>query len=87
VKALIEAGIGRVVYSVSDPGGESSGGADILKDAGVEVIAGVLADDGVDIIRHWHTATRLRRPFVTVKWAQSLDGRIAAADGSTPRGF
>ncbi len=83
VKALIEAGIGRVVYSVSDPGGESSGGADILKDAGVDVIAGVLADDGVDIIRHWHTAARLRRPFVTVKWAQSLDGRIAAADGSS----
>ena len=83
VKALIEAGIGRVVYSVSDPGGQSAGGADILRQAGVQVIAGVLADEGLDIVRHWHTATRLDRPFVTVKWAQSLDGRIAAADGSS----
>ncbi len=82
-KTLVEAGISRVVYSVSDPGTESSSGATFLLENGVEVIGGVLADEGLDIIRHWHTATSLGRPFVTVKWAQSLDGRIAADDGTS----
>ena len=82
-KGLVEAGISRVVYSVSDPGGESAEGAKYLRDNGVEVVGGVLADEGLDVIRHWHTATALGRPFVTVKWAQSLDGRIAATDGTS----
>ena len=82
-KTLVEAGISRVVFSVSDPGGESAQGAQILRDNGIEVIGGVLVDEGMDIIRHWHTATTHGRPFVTVKWAQSLDGRIAANDGTS----
>ena len=82
-KTLVEAGISRVVFSVSDPGGESAGGATFLKDNGVDVIGGVLAEEGMDVIRHWHTATTHGRPFVTVKWAQSLDGRIAANDGTS----
>jgi diaminohydroxyphosphoribosylaminopyrimidine deaminase / 5-amino-6-(5-phosphoribosylamino)uracil reductase len=82
-KGLVEAGITRVVFSVSDPGGKSAKGAQYLLDHGVEVIGGVLADEGLDVIRHWHTATTLGRPFVTVKWAQSLDGRIAAPDGTS----
>jgi diaminohydroxyphosphoribosylaminopyrimidine deaminase / 5-amino-6-(5-phosphoribosylamino)uracil reductase len=82
-KGLVEAGISRVVFSVSDPGGESAQGAQYLRDNGVEVIGGVLADEGLDVVRHWHTATTLGRPFVTVKWAQSLDGRIAASDGTS----
>jgi len=82
-KGLVEAGISRVVYSVSDPGGESAQGAQYLLDHGVEVIGGVLADEGLDVVRHWHTATTTGRPFVTVKWAQSLDGRIAASDGTS----
>lgn len=82
-KGLVEAGISRVVYSVSDPGGDSAQGAQYLVDHGVEVIGGVLADEGLDVIRHWHTATTRGRPFVTVKWAQSLDGRLAASDGTS----
>jgi diaminohydroxyphosphoribosylaminopyrimidine deaminase/5-amino-6-(5-phosphoribosylamino)uracil reductase len=82
-KGLVEAGISRVVYSVSDPGMQSARGAQYLRDNGVEVIGGVLAEEGVDVVRHWHTATALGRPFVTVKWAQSLDGRIAASDGTS----
>jgi diaminohydroxyphosphoribosylaminopyrimidine deaminase/5-amino-6-(5-phosphoribosylamino)uracil reductase len=82
-KTLVEAGISRVVYSVSDPGGKSAEGAKFLRDHGVEVVAGVLAEEGLDVVRHWHTATSLRRPFITVKWAQSLDGRLAADDGTS----
>ena len=81
--ALIAAGVGRVVYAVSDPGQNSAGGARRLREAGVEVEGGVLAAEVEAFIRPWLTATRRGRPWVTVKWASSLDGRAAAADGSS----
>jgi len=81
--ALIAAGVSRVVYAVSDPGARSAGGAERLRDAGVTVSGGVLRAEVSDFIRPWLTATRLGRPWVTVKWASSLDGRTAAADGSS----
>ncbi|GAB3384719.1 bifunctional diaminohydroxyphosphoribosylaminopyrimidine deaminase/5-amino-6-(5-phosphoribosylamino)uracil reductase RibD [Humibacter soli] len=81
--ALIEAGIARVVYAVDDPGHASRGGAQRLRDAGVGVIAGVEADAATRFLQDWLTAARLGRPYVTLKWASSLDGRIAAADGTS----
>ena len=81
--ALIEAGVSRVVYAVSDPGHASSGGAERLRAAGVEVVGGVLAADAEAFLADWLIAARLGRPFVTLKWASSLDGRAAAADGSS----
>lgn len=81
--ALIEAGISRVVYSLDDPGATSGGGAERLRAAGVEVEAGEQANDARAMIDDWLTAQRLGRPHVTVKWAQSLDGRAAAADGTS----
>jgi diaminohydroxyphosphoribosylaminopyrimidine deaminase/5-amino-6-(5-phosphoribosylamino)uracil reductase len=82
-RALLEAGVARVVYAVGDPGDESAGGSRTLAAAGVEVLGGVCADEVVESIHGWLTAARLRRPFVTVKWAASLDGRAAAADGTS----
>jgi diaminohydroxyphosphoribosylaminopyrimidine deaminase/5-amino-6-(5-phosphoribosylamino)uracil reductase len=82
-EALIAAGIGRVVFAVSDPGEHSGGGAERLRQAGVLVESGVLANEVAEAMHPWLTATRLRRPFVTVKWAASLDGRAAAADGTS----
>nr|WP_274637772.1 bifunctional diaminohydroxyphosphoribosylaminopyrimidine deaminase/5-amino-6-(5-phosphoribosylamino)uracil reductase RibD [Microbacterium bovistercoris] len=81
--ALIEAGVARVVFSAEDPGLRSGGGAARLRAAGVDVSGGVLVDDGVALIEDWLIATRLGRPFITVKWAQSLDGRAAASDGTS----
>lgn len=81
--ALIDAGIARVVYAVADPGDRSSGGADRLRQAGIAVTAGVLADEAEAFLDDWLFAARHRRPRVTVKWASSLDGRAAAADGSS----
>ena len=72
-----------MVYAVSDPGDASSGGAERLRDAGVEVIGGVLAADGEALLGSWLVAARLGRPWVIVKWAQTLDGRAAADDGSS----
>jgi len=81
--ALIEAGVARVVYALDDPGVVSGGGAQRLRAAGVDVEAGEQADAARALIDGWLTAQRLGRPHVTVKWAQSLDGRAAAADGSS----
>lgn len=81
--ALIDAGVARVVYAVDDPGEISSGGAERLRAAGVEVTAGVLADEAQALIDSWLTVQRLGRPHVTLKWAQTLDGRVAAADGTS----
>jgi len=82
-EALIAAGIRRVVYAASDPGPISGGGGDRLREAGVEVIGGVLADEAEAFLEDWLTAQRLGRPWITVKWASTLDGRAAAADGSS----
>lgn len=85
--ALIDAGIGSVTYSLSDPGISSGGGAVRLHNAGVTLRSGVLAADSKAMLSGWlrrHAAAHpLARPRITVKWAQSLDGRIAAADGSS----
>ncbi len=82
-EALIAAGVARVVYSVDDPGDASSGGAERLRQAGVDVESGVLETEGRALLDGWLTVQRLGRPHVTVKWAQSLDGRAAAADGTS----
>ena len=86
-EALIAAGIGAVAYGMSDPGDSSSGGADTLRAAGVHVTSGVLETEARSLLADWvvrHArATHSPRPFVTAKWAQSLDGRAAAVDGSS----
>ena len=81
--ALLDAGISRVVYAVADPGERSSGGAERLRAAGVAIQGGVLAEEATAFLADWLFAAGLGRPFVTVKWASSLDGRAAAADGSS----
>lgn len=82
-EALIAAGVARVVYAVDDPGLISRGGAQRLREAGIEVVAGTRREEGEKLLDSWLTMQRLARPHVTVKWAQSLDGRIAAADGTS----
>lgn len=82
-EALIQAGISEVYYSVADPGDASSGGAARLRKAGVKVHSGLLREEAEALNYRWLTAMRLGRPFITLKWASTLDGRIAAADGSS----
>lgn len=83
VDALLAAGITRVVYASTDPGTESSGGGGRLRRSGVDVEAGVLEADVNAFLGDWMTTARLGRPLVTLKWASSLDGRTAAADGTS----
>lgn len=82
-EALIAAGIGRVLYAVADPGAHSSGGAARLIEAGVDAQGGLCVEEASESILPWLTAVRRGTPFVTVKWASSLDGRAAAADGTS----
>ena len=79
--ALIDAGIGRVVYAVADPGEHSAGGAERLREAGVAVEAGVLGAEVEAMLDDWLFAARHHRPRVTVKWASSLDGHFTVTLG------
>jgi diaminohydroxyphosphoribosylaminopyrimidine deaminase/5-amino-6-(5-phosphoribosylamino)uracil reductase len=81
--ALLEVGIGRVVISVADPNLTAAGGAERLRDAGVDVVEGVLEEQGIEVLGAWLPAVERGRPFVTLKLAASLDGRVAAADGTS----
>jgi len=82
-EALIDAGVARVVIGVDDPWAPAAGGVRVLREAGVDVETGVAADLAEDVNRPWLTATRRGRPYVTWKVATTLDGRVAAADGSS----
>jgi diaminohydroxyphosphoribosylaminopyrimidine deaminase / 5-amino-6-(5-phosphoribosylamino)uracil reductase len=84
VDALLAAGISTVAYAVNDPNAEAAGGAARLAESGVHVVAGVLAHDVAGgPLREWLHKQRTGFPHVTWKFATSIDGRSAAADGSS----
>jgi diaminohydroxyphosphoribosylaminopyrimidine deaminase/5-amino-6-(5-phosphoribosylamino)uracil reductase len=82
-EALLAAGVARVVYAVADPFAPAAGGAARLAAAGVDVSGGLLADEAERVNEVWLHTVRTGRPFVTWKYAATLDGRTAAADGSS----
>jgi diaminohydroxyphosphoribosylaminopyrimidine deaminase/5-amino-6-(5-phosphoribosylamino)uracil reductase len=84
VDALLAAGVAAVVYAVEDPNPVASGGAERLRAAGVAVTPGVAADElAGGPLREWLHKQRTGLPHVTWKFATSIDGRSAAADGSS----
>jgi diaminohydroxyphosphoribosylaminopyrimidine deaminase/5-amino-6-(5-phosphoribosylamino)uracil reductase len=84
VNALIDAGVRAVVYAVTDPNEIAAGGAARLSAAGVDVKSGVLAEEVTGgPLREWLHKQRTGLPHVTWKYASSLDGRSAAADGTS----
>jgi diaminohydroxyphosphoribosylaminopyrimidine deaminase/5-amino-6-(5-phosphoribosylamino)uracil reductase len=80
-RAILDAGVRRVVYAVPDP--SDHGGARRLADAGLEIESGVLSAEAERVNAEWLTYARLGRPHVTWKFAATLDGRSAAADGTS----
>ncbi|WP_436994810.1 bifunctional diaminohydroxyphosphoribosylaminopyrimidine deaminase/5-amino-6-(5-phosphoribosylamino)uracil reductase RibD [Streptomyces sp. enrichment culture] len=82
-RALIDAGVTRVVYAVADPTPAARGGADTLAAAGIDVEGGLLAEEAAEVNAPWLTSVRLGRPHVRWKYAATLDGRTAAADGTS----
>ena len=82
--ALTAAAITKVIYAVDDPNPEAAGGAQRLRAAGVEVVPGVETHAAASgALRPWLHAVRTGRPYVTWKFAATLDGRVAAADYSS----
>jgi diaminohydroxyphosphoribosylaminopyrimidine deaminase/5-amino-6-(5-phosphoribosylamino)uracil reductase len=82
-QALIAAGVRRVVYGQPDRSRVAHGGARRLRSAAVDVEGGVLERQARELNREWTMAVELGRPFVTWKFAATLDGRGSAADGTS----
>jgi diaminohydroxyphosphoribosylaminopyrimidine deaminase/5-amino-6-(5-phosphoribosylamino)uracil reductase len=79
---LIEAGISRVVYACQDSNPDHAGAADeMLRQAGIEVVSGVLEDSCEEILRPFFKAQRTGLPWVIWKCAMSLDGKITRPPG------
>jgi diaminohydroxyphosphoribosylaminopyrimidine deaminase/5-amino-6-(5-phosphoribosylamino)uracil reductase len=81
--AIVESRAARVVYAVDDPHPAGGGGASVLRAAGIDVEGGALAPEARDVNAAWLTSVTKGRPHVTLKLAVGLDGRIAAADGTS----
>ncbi len=79
-QALLAAGIRRVVIGSRDPNALAAGGTEVLRAAGVQVDV-VVSPESLKVNEHWLHAMTRGRPFVTLKLATSLDGRVTAATG------
>ena len=83
-EALREAGIKHVIHAVSDPNPKAANGAERLREAGITVESGLLEHEVSNgPLRAWLHFANTGRPHVTWKYAASLDGRIAAQDGTS----
>lgn len=82
--ALVAAGVARVVYAVGDPNPRvNGGGAALLRDAGIEVVGGLLERSARDLNNGFFSRMERGRPWVRLKLACSLDGRTALASGES----
>ncbi len=82
-EAIIAARIPSVVFASPDPNPRASGGGRILAEAGLQVRSGLHREDAQALNARWAQTMAELRPFVTAKIAQSLDGAVAAADGTS----
>ncbi|HUG90156.1 MAG TPA: bifunctional diaminohydroxyphosphoribosylaminopyrimidine deaminase/5-amino-6-(5-phosphoribosylamino)uracil reductase RibD [Planctomycetaceae bacterium] len=81
-RAVIDAGVRRVVFAASDPAPHNAGrGAAELRAAGIEVEQGLLADASRKLIAPFLKGVATGLPWVHAKWAMTLDGRIASRSG------
>ena len=83
-EAILRSGVRRVVAAMRDPNPLNRGrGLRILRAHGVNATVGILGKEALALNRVFMTRMRSRRPFVTVKIAQSLDGKIATRRGAS----
>ncbi len=82
-KALIEAGITRVVAAAADPFQQAGGGLERLRKAGIQVETGLMREATRELNRGFFMRIEQQRPWVRIKLAMSLDGRTALANGSS----
>lgn len=83
-KRVVESGIARVVIGSTDPNPLVAGkGIQILTEAGIEVTTDVCVDECIQLNEHFFTFIQTHKPFVTIKSAMSLDGKIATFTGQS----
>ncbi len=83
---IVRSGIPRVVIGCADPFAKVNGlGIKKLKDAGCEVVVGVLEEECRELNRRFFTFHQKHRPWITLKWAQSEDGYIGASPQPSPK--
>ncbi len=80
-EVLIRAGIRRVVYASDDPNPRMAGGAVRLREAGIEVLGGILAAEADALNRPFFHYIRTGLPYIRAKAAISLDGKLATHSG------
>lgn len=82
-EALKAAGVAKVIFAVADPNPNASGGGCTLESEGIAVESGLLEQEALKANYRWHRAQVLGRPFVTVKAAISMDGKVATSCGES----
>ncbi|HLQ83996.1 MAG TPA: bifunctional diaminohydroxyphosphoribosylaminopyrimidine deaminase/5-amino-6-(5-phosphoribosylamino)uracil reductase RibD [Pseudogracilibacillus sp.] len=81
---IVQNNIARVVVAMLDPNEKVSGlGIEKIREAGIEVELGLLADEAKEINQHYLTSMLNQRPYITLKHAISLDGKIATSIGES----
>jgi len=82
--AILRAGISRLFYAAADPNPLTAGkGPGILRSAGVSVSGGLLEEEARDLNRSYFHWRETGRPWVILKWAMTLDGKIATRSGQS----
>ena len=82
-RLIIDAGVSRVFAAIADPNPESGDGFGELNKAGIDLHVGISAAEAVPIYQGFFKWIETRRPYVTAKWAMSLDGKIATRSGDS----
>jgi len=82
-EALIQSGVSRVVCAREDPGGASSGGASVLRDAGIEVEFSSVSRLAMELSEPFVKRATTGLPWVIAKWAQTIDGRVGTRTGES----
>jgi diaminohydroxyphosphoribosylaminopyrimidine deaminase/5-amino-6-(5-phosphoribosylamino)uracil reductase len=81
--ALLQSGISRVIVALRDPHPKARGGITVLTEAGIECRTGLMEVQARDINHIFFDSLRLRRPAISLKLAQSINGCVAREDGSS----
>lgn len=83
-EALVKAGIARAVIAMRDPNPKICGkGIDLLQQAGIEIVTGIREQEAMQLHEGFTSLMLHHRPFVTLKLASTLDGKLATSEGSS----
>jgi diaminohydroxyphosphoribosylaminopyrimidine deaminase/5-amino-6-(5-phosphoribosylamino)uracil reductase len=82
-EAIIKSGISKVYYSIPDPNPLAKGGAEALENAGIATVSGLLAEEAFELNQFFIKWQLTKKPFVILKTASSMDGKIATATGDS----